>query len=154
VDDVCAILSPGEVVTSYTEDEDNPYCAVFRDCYETLCAATDAQGRPLTVHKLPAAVPFRFTKEEAENLLATQGVGKEPDGHWREAGMLAVPSYANFLITNGSIIFPVYGLPTDQEAVRRMEKIAAGRFVIRPVNMHDIALGGGSIHCQTMQVPL
>ncbi|NLL80102.1 MAG: agmatine deiminase [Clostridiales bacterium] len=153
VDDVCAFLAPGEVVTCYTEDRENPYYEVFRDCYETLSHAVDAKGRGLTVHKLTAAAPFAFTEEEAENLLAAQGVGKEEDGHWRKAGEAAVPSYANFLITNGSIIFPVYGLATDEEAVACMERIAAGRFTVRPVPAHDIALGGGSVHCTTQQIP-
>lgn len=153
VDDVCAYIGPAEVVTCYTEDKENIYYEIFKDCYETLCQSTDAKGRPLKVHKIPAAAPFAFTREEADNLLATQGIGKEPDGHWREEGELAVPSYANFLITNGSIIFPVYGLDTDEEAVARMEEIVDGRYVIRPVNAHNIALGGGSIHCTTQQVP-
>lgn len=153
VDDVCAYIGPGEVVTCYTENKENPYYSIFKECYEELCRAKDAKGRVLKVHKIPAAMPFAFTEEEAVNLLATQGIGKEPDGHWREEGELAVPSYANFLITNGSIIFPVYGLDTDEEAVKRMEEICRGRYVIRPVNVHDIALGGGSIHCITQQVP-
>lgn len=153
VDDVCAYIGPAEVAACYTEDRENPYYKVFKECYEALCRAVDAKGRPLKVHKIPAAKPFAFTKEEADNLLAAQGIGKEPDGHWRKEGELAVPSYANFLITNGSIIFPVYGLDTDEEAVARMEAICAGRYVVRPVNAHDIALGGGSIHCTTQQVP-
>ena len=66
--------------------------------------------------------------------------------------LFAVPSYANFLITNGSIIFPIYGLDTDEEAVKCLEEIVAGRYVVRPVNAHEIALCGGSIHCFTQQV--
>lgn len=154
VDDVCAFIAPGEVVTCYTEDQENEYYEVFKKCYEVLCEAVDAKGRKLIVHKIPAAAPFQFTKEEAENMIAEQGVGKNEDGTWREEGDLAVPSYANFLITNGSIIFPIYNLETDDEAVARMREIVGDRYVIRPVIMHDIALGGGSIHCITMQEPL
>ena len=82
----------------------------------------------------------------------SQGVGQNPDGKWRKEGDFAVPSYANFLITNGSIIFPIYGLDTDEEAVKCLEEIVAGRYVVRPVNAHEIALCGGSIHCFTQQV--
>lgn len=154
VDDVCAYIAPAEVITCYTEDTKNPYYEVLKECYETLCKATDAKGRKLKVHKLVAAHPFSFTKEEADNLLATQGIGQEEDGHWRNEGEPSVPSYANFLITNGSIIFPVYGLETDGQAIADMERIVEGRFTIRPVNAHNLALGGGSIHCLTQQVPL
>ncbi len=153
VDDVCAYIAPGEVIICYTEDQENPYYEVLKDCYETLCEAVDAKGRRLKVHKLVAANPFVFTKEEADNLLATQGIGQEEDGHWRNEGEPAVPSYANFLITNGSIIFPIYGLETDAQALAEIESIVEGRFMIRPVNAHNLALGGGSIHCLTQQVP-
>lgn len=153
VDDVCAFIGPAEVVCCYAEDEDNEYYEVFKECYETLCGQTDAQGRPLTVHKLTAANPFRFTKEEAENLAPAQGMAEDPDGTWRCEGDLAVPSYANFLITNGAIIFPVYDLDTDDRAVERMREIAGDRYRVIPVPAHSIALGGGSVHCITQQVP-
>lgn len=152
VDDICSFIGPAEVVCCYTEDPTNEYYKVFKNCYEILCNSTDAKGRKLKVHKLTACKPFRITKEEAENVLVSQGVGQNPDGKWRKEGDFAVPSYANFLITNGSIIFPIYGLDTDEEAVKCLEEIVAGRYVVRPVNAHEIALCGGSIHCFTQQV--
>lgn len=152
VDDICSFIAPGEVVCCYTDDETNEYYHVFKNCYDTLVDATDAKGRKLKVHKLTAAKPFPFTKEEAENVLVSQGVGQNPDGKWRKEGDLAVPSYANFLITNGSIIFPVYGLDTDSEAVDCITEIVDGRYRIIPVNAREIALNGGSIHCFTQQV--
>ncbi len=152
IDDICAFIGPAEVVTCYTEDTTNEYYEIFKECYDALCNATDAKGRKLKVHKLTAAKPFRFTKAEAENVLVSQGVGREPDGKWRKEGDFSVPSYANFLITNGSIIFPIYGLETDEEAIECITKIVDGRYVIRPVNAHEIALNGGSIHCFTQQV--
>ena len=70
-------------------------CSVFRECYKALCQTTDAEGRKLKVHRIPGAAPFAFTAEEAYNLLAMQGVGKEGD--------LCVLGYANFLITKSPI---------------------------------------------------
>lgn len=153
IDDLCAFIAPGEVVTCYTEDKNHAHYEIFRKCYDILSKATDAKGRKLKVHKLTVADPFYLNGEEAMNITDMQGVGHEPDGAWREEGEPAVGSYANFLITNGSIIFPIYGLDTDDEAVECMRKIVNDRFVVRPVNMHDIALGGGSIHCITQQQP-
>lgn len=152
IDDVCAFIAPGEVVCCYSDDENNVYHDVFNACYEELCQATDSKGRKLTVHKLPAAAPFAFTKEESENLAPTQGVASDPDAIWREEGDHAVPSYANFLITNGGIIFPTYGLSTDEEAVARMREIVKDRYQVIPVPAHALALGGGSVHCITQQV--
>lgn len=153
IDDVCAFIAPGEVVCCYTEDEDNIYYPIFKECYETLCKATDACGRKLVVHKIPAAKPFAFSKDEAENLLPTQGIAADPDDIWRQEGDHAVPSYANFLITNGAIILPVYDLETDDEAVARMREIVGDRYKVIPAPAHAIALGGGSVHCITQQVP-
>lgn len=154
IDDVCAFIGPGEVVTCYTEDESNEYYEIFKECYEALCNATDAKGRKLKVHKLVAANPFKFNKEEAENVTVLQGIAEDQDEKWRAEGDFAVPSYANFLITNGSIVFPIYGLDTDQEAVECMRKIVGDRYKVIPVNAHNIALGGGSVHCITQQQPL
>ena len=114
---------------------------------------TDAKGRALTVHKIPAAHPFSFSKEEAENIVPSQGIAEDPDGIWREEGDHAVPSYANFLITNEAIIFPTYDLDTDDEAVARMREIVGDRYRVIPVPAHAIALGGGSVHCITQQQP-
>lgn len=152
VDDICSFIGPAEVVCCYAEDPTNEYYKVFKNCYEILCNSTDAKGRKLKVHKLTAAKPFKITKEEAENVIVSQGVGEAPEGKWRKEGDLAVPSYANFLITNGSIILPIYGLDTDEEAIERLTKIVNGRYQIYPVNAHEIALCGGSIHCFTQQV--
>ncbi len=152
VDDICNFIGPAEVVCCYTEDKDNEYYETFKSCYEVLCNSTDAKGRPLKVHKLIACRPFAITKDEAEHVTVSQGVGKSPDGKWRHEGDLAVPSYANFLVNNGAIIFPIYGLETDEEAIRNMEEIVGDRYVVRPVNAHEIALCGGSIHCFTQQV--
>lgn len=152
IDDICAFIGPAEVVCCYTDDETNEYYEVYKECYDALCQATDAKGRKLKVHKLIACAPFRFTKAEAENVLVSQGVGREPDGKWRKEGDFAVPSYANFLLTNGSLIFPIYGLETDQAAIDCINRIVEGRYVVRPVNAREIALNGGSIHCFTQQV--
>ena len=152
VDNLCAFIGPAEVVCCYTEDLANPHREVLQEAFRTLGEARDAKGRKLKVHKLTACKPFYFTKEEANNVLVTPGVGKEPDGKWRKEGDAAVPSYANFLITNGTIVFPVYGVDSDDEAVSRIKEIVRGRYRVVPVNAHEIALGGGSIHCFTQQV--
>jgi agmatine deiminase len=49
-------------------------------------------------------------------------------------------SYINFYIANGGIVFPSYGIAAD-----------AGE--IATVDVNDIAIGGGGIHCITQQQP-
>jgi agmatine deiminase len=69
-----------------------------------------------------------------------------PDGHRLPA------TYANFLIINGAVLAPVYGLPQDEEALR----ILAGCFPNREVvgiNCRALIEQHGSLHCISMQYP-
>lgn len=69
-----------------------------------------------------------------------------PDGHRLPA------TYANFLIINGAVLAPVYGVPQDEEALR----ILAGCFPDREVvaiNCRALIEQHGSLHCISMQYP-
>ncbi|MCP9235051.1 agmatine deiminase family protein [Lewinella sp. JB7] len=67
------------------------------------------------------------------------------DGHQLPA------SYANFLISNGSLFLPVYGVPADAEAIAVLE--AAADYRIVPVNCRPFVEQHGALHCLTMQIP-
>lgn len=58
-------------------------------------------------------------------------------------------SYANFLMTNQSIIFPFYGCDEDQLALARLTK-ACPQYQVIPVNARPLVEQGGSIHCATL----
>jgi hypothetical protein len=71
------------------------------------------------------------------------------------AGMLprlsGTRTYANALIANGTAFVPVYGLPTDAEAIHAYEREG-----LRVVSLNSAQLsdeGKGSIHCMTMGYP-
>lgn len=61
-------------------------------------------------------------------------------------------SYANFLISNGQILAPLYGEKEDAAALAVL-KAAYPEFVIVPINCHYLVQQFGSLHCITMQVP-
>lgn len=152
IDDVCHFIGPAEVVCSYTDDKEHSNYEVLQDAYKTLCEATDAKGRKLTVHKLIASDEMFMTKEEATESFVVQGQYGGEDDRVHFEGFPGVPSYCNFLITNGHIIFPIYGLEDDEKAIQQMEQIVGDRYKVIPVNAREIAWGGGSIHCFTQQV--
>ncbi|MEQ6885108.1 agmatine deiminase family protein [Salicola sp. Rm-C-2C1-2] len=61
-------------------------------------------------------------------------------------------TYANFLITNHSVLVPRYELPQDDEACR----VLAGCFPerqVRGIPCRPLIQQGGSLHCLTMQLP-
>lgn len=60
-------------------------------------------------------------------------------------------TYANFLITNGALIYPTYGTAQDKVAQAVFETLFTEREII-PVNCLKLIEQGGSLHCSTMQV--
>ncbi len=60
-------------------------------------------------------------------------------------------SYANFLITNGAVIYPTYTDPNDKKVGEILREVFPGREVI-PIGVLSLIEEGGSLHCSTMQV--
>jgi agmatine deiminase len=59
-------------------------------------------------------------------------------------------SYINFYIANGGIVMPAYGIERDEDARRIIAEQFPDREVVQ-VDIRDIAIGGGGIHCITQQ---
>ncbi|WP_116105749.1 agmatine deiminase family protein [Lewinella sp. IMCC34191] len=72
-------------------------------------------------------------------------VTSEVDGH-----RLPV-SYANFLISNGSLFLPVYGTDSDELALRLLTQETDYRVVA--VQSRPFVEQHGALHCLTMQIP-
>ncbi len=147
VDNVCAFTKPGEVVLAWTDDEDDPQYAMSHACLEVLERERDAKGRAIRVRKLP--IPSRPICVEDEDL---EGYVFEDGEDIREAGERLAASYVNFYITNGSVIYPVFGDPNDASAGEILAECFPDRNIC-PIPARDILLGGGNIHCITQQIP-
>lgn len=68
------------------------------------------------------------------------------DGHRLPA------TYANFLILNGAVLVPVYGVPQDAEAIRILAACFPDRTTV-PINCRSLIAQHGSLHCISMQYP-
>ncbi|MCC2617732.1 agmatine deiminase family protein [Aestuariibacter halophilus] len=68
------------------------------------------------------------------------------------AGERLPASYANYLISNGQILFPVYGAPQDQQALEIVQRAHPG-FQVVAIDALPLVQQFGSIHCISMQVP-
>lgn len=75
-----------------------------------------------------------------------------PGVHVDEDGRRLPASYANFLITNHSVLLPVYGVEADREAARILASCFVGRRVV-PIDCRPIIRQNGSLHCLTMHFP-
>lgn len=66
-------------------------------------------------------------------------------------GNLRKPAtYANFLITNKSVLIPLYNVPTDREAIRIIKLVFPNRKIIG-IDCTPLIQQNGSLHCVTMQ---
>ena len=95
---------------------------------EVLKGATDAAGRELEIVIIEEA-------HEAE-----------------KRGDKFACSYINFYIANDGIVMPGFGVERDAAARRQLEELFPRRRVTQ-VNISDVAIGGGGIHCITQQQP-
>ncbi|MDR9828716.1 agmatine deiminase [Vibrio sp. FNV 38] len=145
VDNIMHVVKPGEVALTWCEDKDDPQYQISREALDALSSQYDAQGRTIKVHKLPMPGPLFMDQEEANGI-------DQSDGMEREAGERLAASYANFLISNGQVIFPLLDEQQDPEAKAVLED-AFPDYEVVGVQAREILLGGGNIHCITQQVP-
>ena len=124
-------VEPGVIVAARDDDPESFDYAVTRKRLEILQSATDAQGRSLVMHVLPA--PTKLRDDYLNDDFAA--------------------GYINFYVCNGGVIAPEFGdAEADGFARRTLEKLFPGRKVVQ-VNIDPIAAGGGGIHCATQQQP-
>lgn len=146
VDNIMHVIRPGVIALTDCDDLNDPQYAISKAALKVLSETADAKGRALEIIKLPLPGPLFVSVDEAQNLL-------ESDSMNRQAGERLAASYANFLITNKSIIFPTFGVKTDELAREILQK-AFPEFTVTGVYARNILLGGGNIHCITQQVPM
>jgi agmatine deiminase len=120
------VLVPGHAVDG---DDDDPNRLALEAILQDLRSASDAQGRRLEVFTVPS--PGRVVDRD---------------------GRLMPASYVNFYIGNAAVVVPVYGVPGDEHAVRRISALFPGRATV-PVPAKELLEGGGAFHCITQQMP-
>jgi agmatine deiminase len=67
-------------------------------------------------------------------------------------GQRVPASYANFYITNNSVLLPGYDRRTDQQAKSILAEHFPQREII-VIDCRDLIWGLGAFHCLTQQVP-
>ena len=111
-----------------TDPEDEHYEALHQMEAELRTFRT-VEGAPYRLVPLPWPPPIRAA-----------------DGHRLPA------TYANFLIINGAVLLPTYGVSTDSAAMRALEELFPDREVIG-IDCRAVIEQHGSLHCLTMQFP-
>lgn len=129
IDTLARFADRHTLVYSHTEDTGDPR-------YENLCALReqilsmrDTEDAPYRCVALP--VPSRILGADGEDLPAT---------------------YANFLIANGALFVPIYGVAEDLAALHVLQEVFPKRKVV-PIDCSPLIRQHGSLHCITMQIP-
>jgi len=146
VDNFARFTKPGQVMLTWTDDEDDPQYERSQAALQILQSETDAKGRPLDVVKIHQPGPIFITEEESQGVDAIDGTLP------REAGDRLAGSYVNSYIANDLVVLPVFDDPHDQAAIEAYERLFSPRRIVT-VPGREVLLGGGNIHCITQQRP-
>ena len=111
------------------DDTSDPQYADLKALEQQLLVATDADGKPYRLLRLP--MPYALY-DDGDRLPAT---------------------YANFLILNGAVIVPTYAQDDNDARALAIVAEAFPGYDIIGIDSRTIVRQHGSIHCLTMQYP-
>ena len=133
VDTLARFASADSIVFQACDDAGDSHHAELTAMGEELAALRTIDGRPYRLFPLPWARPIL---DEGRRLAA---------------------SYANFLIVDGAVLMPAYGITTDEQvtddAARDVLAAAFPDREIVQVPCRPLIWQNGSLHCITMQLP-
>jgi agmatine deiminase len=129
VDTLARFVGPARVACMVA-DRGDPNFAALDENRRLLEAARTAKNEPIEVVTIPS-----------------------PGIVENRAGKLMPASYANFYVSNSTVVVPTYGVPNDDAAVEGIARLFPTR---RTIGSPAIAIltGGGAFHCVTQQEPL
>ena len=147
VDNIACFIKPGVVALAWTCDKNDPQYKFSNEAYKVLKNSTDAKGRPIEVIKIKVPKPIYMSRLESKGI--KQGTH---DAKARNEGDRLAASYINFYQGEKFVILPAFGVPEDKLAKAQLEKLYPEKDIIQ-LNTKEILLGGGNVHCITMQIP-
>ncbi|MDD3207386.1 MAG: agmatine deiminase [Erysipelotrichia bacterium] len=147
VDNMACFVRPGVVALAWTTDRSDPQYKYSHDAYKVLKNETDAEGNPLEIVKIKLPKPMYMNKEEAKGIRGSRSNAKK-----REPNMRLAASYINYYQGKNFVILPAFGVAEDAVAFEQFKGLYPDKQIIQ-INTREILLGGGNIHCITMQIP-
>lgn len=167
IDEFCRFVNDSTIMLAVVDEDER-----FRDSisaenhrrmeenYQILKNATDQDGRPFHIIRVPIPEPhiFEIKYEDAGPFYYDYFPGKKSGDAVR---VIAASSYLNFLIANDVIVVAKYWKEGRSQEKRRKDeevlKIFKAAFPekrIVQVDMEGYNNGGGGIHCYSLNVPM
>jgi len=134
IDEIARFVSPTKILCAFENDTQNENYERLLENYKILENSLDQDGNKFEIVKLP--MPHM---EYAE-------------GDKKYHGKQAPVSYANFYISNKTVLVSLFGDPNGPEAVAIIKNCFPDREVVG-IDCQDLIYGGGAIHCITQQEP-
>lgn len=128
IDDLTRFVNEDTVIAVYEEDKGDDNYEILKTNIRRLNRMRLQNGKQLQVVEIPLPKPLYSD------------------------GLRMPASYANFYISNKSVVIPVYGDANDQRAIETIGRFFPGRDVVGIDSTH-IIWGLGSFHCLCQQEP-
>ncbi|MEM7281043.1 MAG: agmatine deiminase family protein [Pseudomonadota bacterium] len=129
IDGIAAFVEPGRVLVEVNPDKTDPHYSVGVENVNALKNQTDAKGRKFELEFIDEGI------------------------YHPEVWNGGCSSYINSYLANHAVIVPGYGYDRDHLAVETYQDLYPNREIVQ-VAIHNLALGGGGIHCVTQQQPV
>ncbi len=147
VDNIACFIRPGVIALGWTDDKNDPQYKYSLAAYKTLKNETDAMGRKFEIVKIKLPKPLFMDKDEAKGIKTSRYAAKE-----RLEGSRLAASYINFYQGEKFVILPAFNVKEDKLAKKKLQELYKDKDIIQ-IDSKEILLGGGNIHCITMQIP-
>ena len=149
VDNMVAFVKPGVLTLAWRDDPSDPQYEYCQQAYQVLANARDAKGKPFKIVNIPLPnPPLTLNKDEAKGIASNLVTEAKP----RQEGDRLSASYVNFYQGKKFVILPAFGVKEDKMAYDIFSQLFPKK-KIHQINTREILLGGGNIHCITMQIP-
>ena len=134
VDDITRFVSENTVITVLEDNPKDPNYDPLMENLERLKSFTDKNGNPFNIITIPMPDPVYYRYPDSGTLYRLPA------------------SYANFYISNKTVVVPIYNCDKDKIALETLKKCFPDREVVG-IYAYDIVVGLGAFHCLTQQVP-
>jgi len=129
IDTLARFVNKETIAYVKCDDKEDEHYEALKAMEEQLRSFVTTEGKPYTLIPLPM-----------------------PEAKFDTKGNRLPATYANFLISNGAVVYPTYeDKPNDTKAGELFKTLFPNREII-PVNCLKLIEQGGSLHCSTMQV--
>ena len=129
IDTLARFISNDTIMYVQCLDKNDEHYKELKEMEEQLQSFRTIDGKPYNLIALP--MPTAKFDKDGNRLPAT---------------------YANFLITDGALIYPTYSVDEDKVVHRIFKNFFVDKEII-PVECSRLIEEGGSLHCSTMQIP-